>query len=799
MSVHNSSKFFLAHILYLFLFAALILAISSCGGGGGGAPTADNDGTNQPIEDTASGFTPINQGFNDQVISIQIANDGSGDIYVGGSFTTYNNSSASRLIRFNQDGTVDAEFQTGSGFNDHVMSVAVPADNSGDVYVAGTFSEYNGSRFPPLIRLNRDGSIDNTFSPEVSGHLITMSADGSDDIYVARTDVLWRLNNDGTLDTAFDIGTGFESASIHGPIINSIAPALDGTGDILIGGFFDTYNGTSANNFVRLNSDGSIDSSFITGSGLNYEVYYIKPANDGSGDIYVSGGFDEYNGSPSSYIIRLNSDGSRDTQFTVSSEISGRFMSIALIDGGTEGLYVGGRNLYVGSGQRTSLVRLNNDGTLNNGFRSSDSDFNNDVHTILTLGDGSGQIYVGGVFTLYKNSGSPSLIKLSGTGEIAYKFSENFGFDYDVEFILPSPDASGSIYVSGGFGTYNNTLTKSVVRLDTGGIIESDHLTGMESFSKIYASSGTVDGSEDFYIAGNLLIYDANFVTTSLARLNQNGSIELGFSIEQGFNGNVLAMATDSNGGMYVGGWYSNYGGVVAGNITRLNSDGTIDNDFSTGTGFDREVRTIAISETGNAVYVGGVFETYNGTPRNGLIRLNTDGSVDPSFDTDSIFDSRTVISHIMPLNDGSGRIYVTGNFYLNLPYVFQGIIRLNANGSIDTSFDPGTGTDRISGIFLSGREVNAIALTQDGSGDVYIGGNFNMYNESPANRIVRLNSDGSIDTQFDFGTGFNGIVNSIALANDGSQTIYAGGSFSSYKNTTVYRIVALDHSGNIK
>lgn len=96
-------------------------------------------------------------------------------------------------------------------------------------------------------------------------------------------------------------------------------------------------------------------------------------------------------------------------------------------------------------------------------------------------------------------------------------------------------------------------------------------------------------------------------------------------------------------------------------------------------------------------------------------------------------------------------------------------IIRLNNDGSIDTSFDVGSGFNNV---------VNSIAIATDGSGDIYVGGFFTTYRANSRNQIARIHSDGSNDGNFNVGAGFNGGVRSIAITTDGSGDIFAGGVF---------------------
>ncbi|MCS6796350.1 MAG: T9SS type A sorting domain-containing protein, partial [Raineya sp.] len=99
-------------------------------------------------------------------------------------------------------------------------------------------------------------------------------------------------------------------------------------------------------------------------------------------------------------------------------------------------------------------------------------------------------------------------------------------------------------------------------------------------------------------------------------------------------------------------------------------------------------------------------------------------------------------------------------------------IIRLNSNGNIDNSF---------SGGFISAPELYALAIQPNGK--ILVGGNFTNYSVFQRNRIIRLNSDGSIDNDFSIGSGFhNGVVRSIALQPDGK--VLVGGSFNMYNGT---------------
>ena len=84
-------------------------------------------------------------GFNGDVTSL--APDGSGNLYVGGNFTSYNGTAVNRVVRLTATGTVDGTFATGSGtgFNDAVFSLA-PAVGAGTCMWEATSPATTGRR-----------------------------------------------------------------------------------------------------------------------------------------------------------------------------------------------------------------------------------------------------------------------------------------------------------------------------------------------------------------------------------------------------------------------------------------------------------------------------------------------------------------------------------------------------------------------------------------------------------------------------------------------------------------------------
>ena len=214
--------------------------------------------------------------------------------------------------------------------------------------------------------------------------------------------------------------------------------------------------------------------------------------------------------------------------------------------------------------------------------------------------------------------------------------------------------------------------------------------------------------------------------------------------------------------------------------LSTLSSSGGIDSSFAYGSGFDADANSVAIQSDGK-ILVGGEFTSYNGTSANKIIRLNSDGSIDTSFIYGTGFDNDVTSIAIQ----SDGKILVGGYFFTYNGTFANRIIRLNSDGSVDTSFVIGTGFDS---------DVDSTIVIQS-DGKILVGGSFTDYNGTPANYIIRLNSDGSVDTSFVYGTGLNGYTKSFAIQSDGK--IVVAGQFQSYNGTSANFIIRLNSDGD--
>lgn len=304
---------------------------------------------------------------------------------------------------------------------------------------------------------------------------------------------------------------------------------------------------------------------------------------------------------------------------------------------------------------------------------------------LSTAIQGDDKIIVVGQFTSFSGTARNGIARLNANGSLDNSFVVNYGFDnYNVYSTALQSD--GKIIAGGDFIHYNGTTSKRIVRLNSNGSFDTGFNTSAGFDDVVYSVSIQSDGK--IIAGGNFTTYNNNPGFSRIARLNSNGTVDTGFNIGTGFNDWVWTTAIQSDGKIIVGGNFSYYNGygTPRNKIIRLNSNGTVDTGFNTGTGFDFWVRTIAIQSDGKIV-VGGAFTSYNGTPINRIARLNVDGTLDNTFNPGTGFNGL-----VYPITiQGDGKIVVGGNFTSFNGTARNYIARLNANGSLDSLFGANT------------------------------------------------------------------------------------------------------------
>jgi uncharacterized delta-60 repeat protein len=412
-----------------------------------------------------------------------------GKILVGGNFTRPRSGTLSQVFRLNVDGSIDASFGAGSTFsvvtNAQVNSIVVQPD--GKILLAGLNVSNGGGLATSVVRVNADGSADNSF---VLGNLpitrganhIALQPDG-------KIVVVWgfysptgfpsggvaRLNADGSIDGSFN-------AALPAAIFDSVVVQPDGK--ILIGGPFSFgyvnsqtgsvfYNGV-----VRLNADGSRDTAFVPATTSNgqegrfTEVFALALQTDGK--ILIGGRIFTAGATAPNAAARLNSDGSLDATFN-----SGAVSSVADI-ARVEDIYplpngkflIGGLFNAIGGAERTNVARLNADGSADESFNATTD---NTVYEIAVQTDG--KVLIGGDFETVNGVPRTSLARLLSEPVAARRTQFDFDGDSkaDVSVFRPSNGAWYLLNSSSGFaGVSFGISTDKIVPADYDGDGKTD-------------------------------------------------------------------------------------------------------------------------------------------------------------------------------------------------------------------------------------------------------------------------------------------------------------------------------------
>ncbi|MBE8727441.1 calcium-binding protein [Flavobacterium sp. KB82] len=681
-----------------------------------------------------------------------------------------------------QQGKVDLSFNTiddgltGDGFDNAVRTLVLQPD--GNLIVGGEFLSLNGVPTAYLTRLKPDGSVDETFNtgagfngkiykvcPQSDGKLLVGGSFTSFDGHSAGR--LIRLNADGSYDASFNTRIGAPTG-----IVYDMAEQPDG--NIIIVGSFAKYNTVTVNRIVRLFSNGSIDPSFATGIGSSVNITSVKVLT--SNKILIGGNFISFNGTSANRIARLNPNGSIDTSFNIGTGFNENVNVLAVQPDGK--IVAGGNFTSFNEIEASRIIRLNEDGTPDTAFVSGSGFSKEGVQTIKI--DGVGNIMAGGSFTgFYDGSNVNRVVFLNTDGSIKSDFDLSSGPGSASVFALET-DQDGSWFIGGSFVLFDGQIQGRLAKVSDEGEHDSAYLAAGVGFDNSVLNLLPVENKKTIAV-GSFTKFNA-IPTYRIARLLENGLLDPSFNSEKSGADNLIKTAVLQNDGKIIlGGNFTKYNEVQNNRIVRILPDGAIDDSFSVGKGFNSQVYAMQLQSDGRLIAAGN-FATYNGVTSPKIVRILPDGSRDSSFNPG--FGANGVIEAIAIQHDG--KILAAGRFTSFNNDTYAKLVRLNADGSIDKTFFIGDGFDK---------NVYAVALQSDGK--IVLGGNFTEYNRTKQNRLVRLNPDGSLDTSFESGSGFNkGEVRTILIQPD--TKIIVGGTFSgTYKNVTALRLIRLLENGN--
>lgn len=365
---------------------------------------------------------------------------------------------------------------------------------------------------------------------------------------------------------------------------------------------------------------------------------------------------------------------------------------------------------------------------------------------------------------------------------LASAASLDVGFDAgprpDADILSVAVQEDGRIIAAGEFTTFGGTNHGRIVRLHPDGSIDPSFVAGTGASGTIRAAAIQSDGKivvgGDFWTFNGL---DHHY----LVRLNPDGSVDGSFDMNRanlGFInfGSLRALAIQPDGKVLFGGSFFDTGAVNRTRIVRLNEDGSLDTAFNPGTDPNGYPHAISVQADGK-ILAGGRFSIFNGMPVGRIVRLLSNGSIDPAFNAGLGADD-----HIRALAlDSGGRIYIGGDFEVFNGTNRSGVARLHPNGGLDMSFDQGDPDND---------NINTLAVGPDGK--VWIGGLFQEAGGQPRALLARLDENGAADTAvnvlFDNRPGDE--MYALMFQRDG--LLLMAGEFRSVNNVTRHRLARL-------
>ena len=335
------------------------------------------------------------------------------------------------------------------------------------------------------------------------------------------------------------------------------------------------------------------------------------------------------------------------------------------------------------------------------------------------------------------------------------------------------------IMIAGYFKMIDGQTRSSIARLNADGTLDPTFNANLSTRTgltdQVDIRSMTVQPDGKILIAGRIFSNSDIYVERVL-RLNSDGSPDPTLTTipQADFDGVVFDAQQMPNGKILVGGYFTSANGNARANIIRYNSNGSFDPTFNVV--LNEECSDIVLQPDGKYV-IAGWFSAVNGIPQTGLTRFNTDDSIDTSFNAPNNLpgNSQKRFNRIYLQNDGSMYgvySHATGNF----------IYHLNADGSIRKQFDTQIATGYWKG-----------DMKTQPNGKTLVAGEFRDYSSTNSvsedfNRFMPDGShDGSLDRWFFTTNGgppldYPVTAKSIEITAEGK--ILVGGQYTSLLNT---------------
>ena len=546
---------------------------------------------------------------------------------------------------------------------------------------------------------------------------------------------LARFNADGTLDEAWH-------ASTNGPVF-ALAIAPDGS--LFVGGLFSDAGGQNRFCLAKFSNAGAVDTQWTAWA--KHTVLTIAIGADGS--VFIGGYFTQVNGEARNYVAKLSPSGAGELDATWTPDANARVLSLRTDSSGS--IYAAGTFTTIGGVAQPYLARLSQtgSGSVDSGWHAG---ANGVVNSILL--DGNGFLYATGLFTSIGGQPISYLARLSSATDGSADAAWN-----------PAPDdlpnhvsigSDGSIYVAGFFHTMGGVSRDHIAKVSSEAAGAVDAGWNASTDGRVWV---TRESANKLFIGGSFASV-AGAERHSLARVDASSGAP-DASVDATVPGKAFALATQHDGGVIVGGRFFSAGGQPRAGLLRLRPDGTLDPAWhpTVGYAYDVTVRQIGALavDVDDGVYVAGLFDAINGTPRQSIARLSADGSVDPRW-------APTANGYVGVLTLEGDALFAGGDFTEINGQPRSYLAKLVArDGTLDASWHPAP-------------DYDVYTITPDGAGSLYVGGDFFSIGGQPRYFAAKISSSGSGAIDPNWIADADSTV--LSLVPDHAGSVFAGGYF---------------------
>jgi uncharacterized delta-60 repeat protein len=538
-----------------------------------------------------------------------------------------------------------------------------------------------------------------------------------------------------------------------------------------------------------------LDPGFRPSCTLTRGTVLTAAALEPDGQLIVAGQFEALQGRPLNGLARLKPDGSLDPSFDPRAGLSlgtaaPVAQALALQPDGK--LLVVGAFTQLGGAPRSGIGRLEADGRLDGGFAPQLAGPHFTAVYCLEL-QPDGKLLIGGDFESVGGVTRRGIARLHPDGSLDESFNPGQGLEEEFAAVFDlALQSDGRVVIGGGFSIVNGVTCNGIARLNPDGTLDA-------SFDP-----GTAAGGNTPYVAELALQPDGQILVAGgfdrfnevrcpgLVRLAPDGQLDEGFDPGSGAAGGSAELAELvplPDGKTLVAGDFTSFADWPRNGIARLNADGSLDESFDPGDGLKRSGggegwANAALVQADGRILVVGAFDSVDGAGRHHLARLEADGKLDQRYSSSEALVELGGAVNVL-LQQPDGKLIVGGDFERVGGRARQGIARLDAAGSLDEAFNPQSGPEGV---------VNAAALAPDGR--VVIGGIFERVGGLPRLNVARLWPDGRVDGSFDSSAGPDGGVHCVALQSDGKVLI--GGNFEIINGVSRRTIARLNTDGRL-